>query len=61
MVLLNMAPGDIGLKKIETLDAASDAVIGTLEGDGLAQMLKLNGGSRGRRFRAAVPAFCSWM
>ena len=47
MVLLNMAPGDIGLKKIETLDAASGAVIGTLEGDGLAQMLKLNGGSKG--------------
>ena len=47
MVLLNMAPGDIGLKKIETLDAASGAVIGTLEGDRLAQMLKLNGGSKG--------------
>jgi peptidase M23-like protein len=47
MVLLNMAPAAIELKKIETLDAASGAVIGTLEGDGLARMLKLNGGSKG--------------
>ena len=47
IVLVNMAPGDIGLKKIETLDAASGAVIGTIEGDGLAQMLKFNGGSKG--------------
>jgi hypothetical protein len=47
MVLVNMAPGDIGLKKVETLDAASGAVLGTMEGDALAQMLKLNGGSKG--------------
>jgi hypothetical protein len=47
MVLLNMAPGELNLKKIETLDAGSGAVIGTLEGDGLAKMLKLNGGSKG--------------
>ena len=36
-VLLNMAPGDIGLKKIETLDAGSGAVLGTMEGAGLAK------------------------
>ena len=47
IVLVNMAPGDIGLKKVETLDAASGAVIGTMEGDGLAQMLNFNGGNKG--------------
>ena len=47
VVLVNMAPGDVGLKKVETLDAASGAVLGTMEGDALAQMLKLNGGSKG--------------
>ena len=47
IVLVNMAPGEIGLKKVETLDAASGAVLGTMEGDGLAQMLKFYGGSKG--------------
>ena len=47
IVLVNMAPGDIRLKKVETLDAASGAVLGTMEGDALAEMLKLNGGSKG--------------
>jgi hypothetical protein len=47
IVLVNMAPGDIGLEKVETLDAASGAVLGTMEGDGLAQMLKFNGGNKG--------------
>jgi hypothetical protein len=47
IVLVNMAPADIGLKKVETLDAASGTVLGTMEGDALAQMLKFNGGSKG--------------
>ena len=47
IVLVNMAPADIGLKKVETLDAASGAVLGTMEGDALAQMLKFNGGNKG--------------
>lgn len=47
MVLLNMAPVVIGLKKIETLDVGSGAVLGTLEGDGMVKMLKLNGGGKG--------------
>ena len=47
IVLVNMAPADIGLTKVETLDAASGAVLGTMEGDGLAEMLKFNGGSKG--------------
>jgi hypothetical protein len=47
IVLVNMAPGAIDLKKVETLDAASGSVLGTLEGNGLAQMLKFNGGSKG--------------
>jgi Peptidase family M23 len=47
LVLINMAPGEIDLKKVETLDAASDAVLGTLDGDGLAKMLKANAGGKG--------------
>jgi hypothetical protein len=47
IVLVNMASGSVSLKKIETLDADSGAVLGTLEGDGLAQMIKLNGGAKG--------------
>ncbi|MFZ0397977.1 MAG: M23 family metallopeptidase [Methyloceanibacter sp.] len=47
IVLVSMAPADIGLKKVETLDAASGAVLGTMEGDALAQMLKFNGGNKG--------------
>jgi hypothetical protein len=47
IVLVNMAPGDIGLKKVETLDATSGAVLGTMEGDALAQMLKFYNGSKG--------------
>jgi hypothetical protein len=47
IVLMNLAPAEVTLKKVETLDAASGAVIGTLDGDGLAQMLKLNGGGKG--------------
>jgi hypothetical protein len=47
IVLMNLAPAEVALKKVETLDAASGAVIGTLDGDGLAQMLKLNGGGKG--------------
>jgi hypothetical protein len=41
MVLLNMAPGVIGLKKIETLDVGSGAALGTLEGNGLVKMLSV--------------------
>jgi hypothetical protein len=47
IVLVNMAAGSVSLKKIETLDAESGAVLGTLEGDGLAQMIRLNGGAKG--------------
>ena len=47
IVLMNMAPGTVGIDKVETLDAESGAVIGTLEGDGLAQMTRLNGGAKG--------------
>ncbi|MGV1014964.1 MAG: M23 family metallopeptidase, partial [Methyloceanibacter sp.] len=46
-VLVNMAGGPLTLKKIETLDAANGAVLGTLEGDRLVEMLRLNDGSKG--------------
>jgi len=47
IVLINMAPGAVMIEKVETLDADSSAVIGTLQGDALAQMLRLNGGAKG--------------
>jgi hypothetical protein len=47
IVLANMAPGAIDLKKVETLDAATGSVLGGLEGEGLAQMLKFYSGSKG--------------
>jgi Peptidase family M23 len=47
IILMNMAAGSVSLKKIETLDAESGAVLGSWEGDGLAQMIRLNGGAKG--------------
>jgi hypothetical protein len=44
IVLMNMAPSAVTIDKVETLDAESGAVLGTLEGGGLKQMLRLNGG-----------------
>ena len=44
---MNMAPSAVAIEKIETLDAESGAVIGTLDGDGLAKMMRLNGGGKG--------------
>jgi hypothetical protein len=45
IVLMSMAASSVGLKKVETLDADSGAVLGMLEGAGLAQMVRLNGGT----------------
>ena len=47
IVLMNMAPSAVAIERIETLDAESGAVIGTLDGDGLAKMMRLNGGGKG--------------
>ena len=47
LVLLNLAGAPVALKKVEALDDASGAVLYALEGDGLAQMFKLNGGGKG--------------
>ena len=47
LVLLNMGTTATRIKKVETLDAASGAVLGTLDGDALTQMLRLNGGGKG--------------
>ena len=47
VVLMNMAGGNVTIKKVEKLDAASGTVIGTLEGDSLAKQLRLNGGGKG--------------
>jgi hypothetical protein len=57
LVLMSMAASPIGIDKIETLDAESGAVLGTLEGDGLAQMLWLNGGVKGTELPAAGGGF----
>src|SRR5687767_7360441 len=47
IVLMNMGSGFIVLEEINALDAESGAVLGTLEGEGLARMLRLNGDSKG--------------
>jgi hypothetical protein len=57
MMLMNMAPGAVTLEKVEALDAGSGAVLGTLEGDALAQMLRLNGGAKGVQIAAGGSGF----
>jgi hypothetical protein len=57
LVLMSMAASPVGIDKIETLDAESGAVLGTLEGDGLARMLRLNGGAKGTELPAAGGGF----
>ncbi len=57
LVLMNMAPGAVAIEKIETLDAESEAVIGTLEGEGLAKMFRLNGGGKGTELPAGGSGF----
>jgi hypothetical protein len=47
IVLMNMAPSNVTVEKVETLDAESGAVLGALEDDALKQMLRLNGGGNG--------------
>jgi hypothetical protein len=49
---MNMGSTTVGLDKIETLDAISGTVLGTLEGEALAQMLRLNGGAKGTELLA---------
>ena len=45
--LMSMASSGVTIQKVETLDAATSKVIGTLDGDALAKMLRLNGGIKG--------------
>ena len=47
IVLVNMSSDTVALKKVEALDAESGAVLGTLEGDALARVVRLNGGAKG--------------
>jgi hypothetical protein len=56
-VLMNMAPSAVSLEKVETLDAESGAVIGTLEGEGLETMVRLNGGAKGTSIAAGGSGF----
>jgi hypothetical protein len=57
IVLMSMAASPIGIDKIETLDAGCGALLGTLERDGLAQMLRLNGGAKGTALPDASGGF----
>lgn len=57
IVLMSMAASPVGIDKIETLDAESGAVLGTLEGDGLVQMMRLNGDAKGTELPAAGGGF----
>ncbi len=57
IVLMNMAPSAVTVEKIETLDAKSGTAIGTLEGEGLAKMFRLNGGGKGTELPAGGSGF----
>ncbi len=45
--LMSFASSGVTIQKVETLDAATNKVIGTLDGDALAKMLRVNGGIKG--------------
>lgn len=47
IVLMNIGAGEVEIEKIETLDANGDAVLGTLDGEALAKMLRLAGDAKG--------------
>ena len=47
IALMSFASSGVTIQKVETLDAATSKVIGTLDGDALAKMLRLNGGIKG--------------
>jgi Peptidase family M23 len=47
LLLVNFATDPIALTSVETRDADSGAVLGTLEGVALKQVLRLNGGGKG--------------
>ncbi len=57
IVLMNMAPSAVGIDKIEVLDAGSGAVLETLEGEGLAQMMRLSGAGKGTELQGGGSAF----
>ena len=57
LTLMSMGSTPIALKKIEALDAASGAVLTTLDGDALAQMVRLNGGVKGTELPAGGSGF----
>ena len=44
IVLMNIASSAVAIDKVETIDAANDAVLGTLDGEALTKMVRLNGG-----------------
>jgi len=60
LVLLNMAPGDIGLKKIETLDARSDAVLGAMEAQVWQRCSSSMEVARESRSQVTAPASSFW-
>ncbi len=52
IVLINVGSTRVRLDEIETLDATTGTVLGTLEGKALAQMLRLNGDAKGTELPA---------
>ena len=58
---MSFASSGVTIQKVETLDAATSKVIGTLDGDALAKMLRLNGGIKESNSAPEGPGFCSWM
>jgi hypothetical protein len=58
IVPLNLSTSDLTLEKVEAIDAASDAVLGALDGEALTKMVRLPA-PRERSFPRASPASSS--
>ncbi|MEX1060772.1 MAG: M23 family metallopeptidase [Methyloceanibacter sp.] len=52
IVLMNLSTSVLTLDKVETIDAASEAVLGTLAGEALTKMIRLNAGAKGTEIPA---------
>jgi hypothetical protein len=52
IVLMNLGSSAVAIDKVDAVDAASDTVLGTIDGEALAKMIRLNGGAKGTELPA---------
>lgn len=57
LVLMNVAPETVGIDRVETLDAATDVVLGTLAGHALTQMFRASSGAEGAKLEGGGSGF----